>query len=59
VEIILSKPEGLDLEWTKVVALHLHLFFILNAKVCTTEKIEIKLTFWRFAKAGIFSIKLY
>jgi hypothetical protein len=28
VEIILSKPEGLDLEWTKVVALHLHLFFI-------------------------------
>ncbi len=28
-EIILSKPEGLDLEWTNVDALHLHLFFIL------------------------------
>ena len=27
-EIILSKPEGLDLECTNVDALHLHLFFI-------------------------------
>jgi hypothetical protein len=29
VEIILSKPAGLDLEWTNEVALNLHLFLFL------------------------------
>jgi hypothetical protein len=32
VEIILSKPVGLDLEWTNGDALNLHLFFILLSK---------------------------
>jgi hypothetical protein len=37
----------------------LHLFFILNAKVCTTEKIEIKLTVSGLAKVAILPLNFH